>query len=131
MSKHLSVDAVSAIHDSVLAAHGGLAGLRERSLLESAVAAPQATFGGEPIMSDDIEIAAAYLYYLCSNHAFLDGNKRTALASCLVYLSENHLLQLMELDVDAWEALVLDVAASKLDRVATTERLRILVQAAE
>ena len=127
MSKYLSVDAVLAIHDSVLAAHGGLAGVRERSLLESAVAAPQVTFGGEPIMTDDIEIAAAYLYYLCSNHAFLDGNKRTALASCLVYLSENKILQPKELNLIAWEELVLNVAASKLDRVETTERLRLLV----
>jgi len=127
MSKHLSVEGVLAIHDAVLAAHGGLEGLRERSLLESAIAAPQATFGGEAIMTDDIEIAAAYLYYLCSNHAFLDGNKRTALASCLVYLSENDLLQPQELDLDAWEGLVLDVAASRLDRLDTTERLRLLV----
>lgn len=124
---HLSSDSVLAIHEEVLKAHGGGAGLREKSLLESAIAAPQATFGGEPIMSDPIEIAAAYLYYLCKNHPFVDGNKRTALAACLVFLSENGLLKTHSLDVDAWETLVLDVAASVLDRHGATERLRVLV----
>ena len=78
-------------------------------------------------MSDPIEIAAAYLYYLCKNHPFVDGNKRTALAACLVFLSENGLLKTHSLDVDAWETLVLDVAASVLDRHGATERLRVLV----
>jgi death on curing protein len=123
----LSSDSVLAIHEEVLKAHGGGAGLREKALLESAIAAPQATFGGEPIMSDPIEIAAAYLYYLCKNHPFVDGNKRTALAACLVFLSENGLLKTHSLDVDAWETLVLDVAASVLDRHGATERLRVLV----
>jgi hypothetical protein len=52
-----------------------------KQLLESAVVAPQATLMGEPLISDSIEIAAAYLFYLCRNHPFLDGNKRTPLAA--------------------------------------------------
>ena len=85
MIKHLSTEAVLAIHEQVLSAHGGGAGLRDRALLESAVAAPKARFGGEPIISDVVELAAAYLFYLCKNQPFVDGNKRTALASCLVF----------------------------------------------
>ena len=80
-------------------------------------------------MTDAVEVAAAYLYYLCNNHPFVDGNKRTALASCLVFLSENNCLPFEELDLDAWEILVLDVAASVIDRPATTERLRALLTA--
>jgi death-on-curing protein len=121
------VDAVKAIHAEVLAAHGGSAGLRDVALLESAVAAPQATMMGQPLFTDPLEVAAAYLFYLCRNHAFVDGNKRTALATCLVFLSENQLLPGEALDVDAWEALTLDVAASRLDRDETTRRLRKLV----
>ncbi|MDB6075751.1 MAG: death-on-curing protein [Verrucomicrobiaceae bacterium] len=109
--KHPSVEAVLAIHEEVLAAHGGSIGLRSRDLLESAVAAPQATMMGAPMISDPVEIAAAYLFYLCSNHAFVDGNKRVALATCLVFLSENGLLQNEELDADDWENLTLAVAA--------------------
>jgi death-on-curing protein len=124
---HPTIDAVLAVHAEVLAAHGGSPGLRSRELLESAVAAPQATMMGVPMISDPIEIAAAYLFYLCSNHAFVDGNKRVALATSLVFLSENSLLKNEELDADAWENLTLAVAAGVLSRNEVTERLRKLV----
>jgi death-on-curing protein len=127
MLAHPTVEAVKAIHAEVLDAHGGGEGLREEALLESAVAAPQATMMGEPLFTDPIEIAAAYLFYLCRNHPFVDGNKRTALATCLVFLSENNLLPEEKLDVEDWEALTLDVAASRLDREQTTQRLRKLL----
>lgn len=131
MSIHLSVAAVEAIHQAVLDAHGGRPGIRDRALLESAVAATQATAFGEPVFSDSIEIAAAYLFYLCRNHAFIDGNKRVGLAACLVFLEQNGCLPddgLPARDVDAWEALVLDVAGSRIDRDQTTARLRSLVE---
>jgi death-on-curing protein len=125
---HPTVEAVKAIHAEVLAAHDGGTGLREAALLESAVAAPQATMMGEPLFTDPLEIAAAYLFYLCRNHPFVDGNKRTALATCLVFLGENDLLPDEKLDTDAWGALTLDVAASRLDREQTTTRLRKLLR---
>ena len=125
---HPTVEAVKAIHAEVLAAHGGSGGLREEALLESAVAAPQATMLGEPLFTDPVEIAAAYLFYLCRNHPFVDGNKRTALATCLVFLSENEMLPEETLDPDAWEALTMDVAASRIDREQTTKRLRKLLK---
>ena len=125
--KHPTVDAVLAIHAEVLSAHGGGTGLRSRELLESAVAAPQATMMGVAMITEPIEIAAAYLFYLCSNHAFVDGNKRVALATCLVFLSENGLLKDEMLDIDAWENLTLAVAAGVLSRDEVTAKLRILV----
>lgn len=125
---HLTATAVKAIHAEVLAAHGGSPGLREEALLESAVAAPQATMMGQPLMAEPIEVAAAYLFYICSNHAFIDGNKRTALAACLVFLNTNDLLPAEKLPIDEWEALVLDVAASRIDRAQTTARLRQLLK---
>ena len=131
--RHLSVQAVVAIHEQVLQAHGGSPGLRDAALLESAVAAPQASFGGEPLIKDLIEIAAAYLFYLCRNHPFVDGNKRTALACCLVFLESNGLLPDPEAPAraaDQWERLVLGVAASQLDRKETAARLRKLLKPA-
>jgi death-on-curing protein len=128
---HLDVASVLAIHGEVLAAHGGSSGLRDRALLESAIAAPQASFGGAPLIDDPLEIAASYLFYLCRNHPFVDGNKRTALASCLVFLHANGLLPDPDLparNVDDWEALVIDVASSRLDREATSARLKILLR---
>ena len=123
---HPTVEAVKAILAEVLAAHGGLPGMMDPVLLASAVDAPQATMGGETLLTEPLEIAAAYLFYLCRNHPFMDGNKRTALATCLVFLSENGLLPDEELDVDAWEQLTLAVANGALDRGETTKRLRRL-----
>jgi death-on-curing protein len=120
---HPTVEAVKAIHREVLQAHGGSAGIRDEGLLDSAVAAPQATMMGKPMFREPVEVAAAYLFYLCRNHPFIDGNKRTALATCLVFLSENGLLSQEKLDADIWEQLVLDVAASRIDREETTKRL--------
>ena len=125
---HADVESVKAIHAEVLAAHGGSPGIREEALLESAVNAPQASMMGRPVFGDPLEIAAAYLFYICRNHPFIDGNKRTAIATCLVFLSENGLLPDEKLDVDAWEKLTLDVAASVIGRDEATQRLRRLVQ---
>ena len=128
---HPTVAAVLAIHEEVLKAHGGATGVRDTALLESAVAAPQATMMGRPLISEPLEIAAAYLFYLCQNHPFVDGNKRTALATCLVFLSENGLLPNESLDADAWEKLTLAVAAGELDRVQTASVLAELLQSAK
>ncbi len=125
---YLTTSAVKAIHAQVLAAHGGSAGLRDETLLESAIAAPQATMMGRSLISDPIEIAAAYLFYLCRNHPFIDGNKRTALASCLVFLETNELLSPKKLPTKDWEAFVLNIAASRLDRDQTTQGLRKLLK---
>ncbi len=122
------MSAVRAIHTEVLAAHGGRAGIRDKALLESAVAAPQASMMGRPLISNAIEIAAAYLFYLSRNDAFIEGNKRMALAACLVFLESNGLLPSTKLSTDEWEAFVLDVAAGRLDRDQTTARLRKLLK---
>ena len=123
---HLKVDIVREIHREVLAAFGGADGLRDQGLLESAVAAPQATFGGESPFSDLVEIAAAYLFYLCRNHPLVDGNKRTAMTAAIVFLRLNEIAPAP--DGAQWEALVLDVAASRIDREEATARLRKLLR---
>ena len=126
--RHPTVEAVIAIHAQVLASHGGAAGIRSRELLESAIAAPQATMMGQPMISDPIEIAAAYFFYLCGNHPFVDGNKRVARATCFVFLSENGFLPNDSLDVDAWETLTLAIAAGLLNRDEITATLRKLLK---
>lgn len=121
----LIVSMVEEVHANAIADFGGSTGLRDTALLESAIAAPQTTFGGQSVYADHPEIAAAYLFYLCRNHPFVDGNKRVALGSCLLFLRLNGLAPAP--DGDDWENLVLDVAASRLDRDATTTRLRQLL----
>ena len=128
---HLDTEAVLAIHAEVLAAHGGGTGIRDKALLESAVAAPRASYAGEPLITNVVELGAAYLFYLCRNHPFVDGNKRTALAACLVFLQINDALPDPELpgrDIDDWEALVTDVAASREDRAGLSRRLKALLR---
>jgi death-on-curing protein len=126
--RHPTVEAVIAIHAQVLAAHGGATGIQSRELLESAIATPQATKMGQIMMADPIEIAAAYFFYLCSNHPFVDGNKHMALATCLIFLSENGLLANDSLEVDAWESLTLNIAAGLLTRDEITAALRNLLR---
>ena len=122
----LTVDIVGEVHEAAITDFGGSPGLRDRGLLESAVAAPQATYGGQSVYADLTEVAAAYLFYLCRNHPFVDGNKRVALGSCLLFLRLNGLKPMP--DGPAWEQLTLGVAASQLDRDQTTRRLKRLVR---
>ena len=122
---HLDVAMVLEIHAEAIGRFGGSPGIRDVALLESAVAAPQATFAGESLYEDHIEIAAAYLFYLCCNHPFFDGNKRAALGACLVFLRLNGLEPTA--DGQHWENLTLGVATSDLDREQTTKLLRPMV----
>jgi len=122
---HLSVDIVREIHAQAIARFGGADGVREVALLESAVAAPQASFGGKSPYTDLAEVAAAYLFYLCRNHPFIDGNKRAALGACIVFLRLNGIEP--RTDGPEWAELVLAVASSALDRAETTARLRKLL----
>ena len=124
--EHLAVAQVVEIHAVMLEKFGGSPGIRDQGLLESAVAAPRATAFGISPFADLLEVAAAYLFYLCRNQPFYDGNKRTAMTACIVFLKLNGLEPFP--DGEDWETLMLDVAASKLDRERTTERLRKLVR---
>ena len=123
---HLTVEIVREIHAMAIARFGGSDGLREPALLESAVAAPQASFGGQSPYRDIAEVAAVYLFYLCKNHPFVDGNKRTALGACIVFLRLNGIEP--KSDGPEWEELTLAVAASRLDRQQTTKRQRKLLR---
>jgi death-on-curing protein len=119
---HLTVEIVLEIHAEAIVKFGGSDGVRDMALLESAVAAPQASFGGNSPYADLTEVAAAYLFYLCRNHPFIDGNKRAALGACLVFLRLNGIEP--KNDGSAWEEMTLAVAAGDIDRLETTKRLR-------
>ena len=77
-----------AIHGRLLALHGGAAGLRDRGLLESALARPRQlhAYGGNP---DIVDLAAAYAAGIIRNHPFMDGNKRTGFLLCALFLETN------------------------------------------
>lgn len=69
--------------------YGGDLTLRDRGLLESALAMPESSFGGEFLHTTLFAMAAAYAYHIAENQPFVDGNKRTGLAAALVFLELN------------------------------------------
>jgi death on curing protein len=81
----LSLDEVLEIHEQQIARYGGPPGLRDAAALESAIATPQATFGGEFLHTSVPAMAAAYLFHLCQNHPFLDGNKRVGANAAITF----------------------------------------------
>jgi len=122
---HLSINIVREIHTEAIKQFGGLKGVRDENLLASAVLTPQSSFGGKSPYADIVEVAAAYLFYICKNHPFLDGNKRTAMMAGIVFLRLNGIES--KADNHQWEKLMLDVASGKIDRDITTQRLRKLI----
>jgi death-on-curing protein len=123
---HLGIDTVREIHAEAIKQFGGLNGVRDENLLASAVLTPQSSFGGKSPYADIVEIAGAYLFYICKNHPFLDGNKRTAMMAGIVFLRLNGIEP--KPDNQQWEKLTLDVASGKIDRDVTTQRLRKLLK---
>lgn len=119
----LDVEDVLLLHARQLARFGGATGIRDRALLESATAGPQASYGGSFLYEDIFEMAAAYLFGLAQNHPFVDGNKRVAAEAALVFLqinghtfSESHLAGL--------EAVVMGVASGAVSRQAVAAYFR-------
>lgn len=87
----LIIEEVIIIHEKMIDIGGGSSGIRDIELLHSAVERPKATFGGKNLYSSIPDMAAALLQSLVKNHAFIDGNKRTAFFSMLRFLEKNDL----------------------------------------
>jgi death-on-curing protein len=85
----LSLEDVLEIHLDQTSRYGGNSEIRDRGLLESAIAQPQAEFGGQMLHASLFEMAAAYMFHIVQNHPFVDGNKRTGVAAALVFLDLN------------------------------------------
>lgn len=112
--RFLDLAKVLEIHQSCIDLYGGAHGLRDIGLLQSAIAQPLAGFGGKYFHANLFEMSAAYLFHLSRNHPFVDGNKRTALASALAFLAYNSI----EIDAtpDELEKLTLEAAQGKIDK---------------
>ncbi len=110
----LTLDEVLQLHEYQIEHFGGAAGVRDLRLLESAIHEPAATFGGEYLQPDIASMAAAYLFHIVQNHAFVDGNKRTGAHAAIVFLEMNG----VELDypTDEMEALTVGVASGTRSR---------------
>jgi death on curing protein len=120
----LTVEDVLMIHDEQLEAYGGIQGIRDNGLLESAVMMPQASFGGEYLHRNLFEMAAAYAFHIAENQPFLDGNKRTALVSALVFLDINGYVVLDE-EMKLYNAMIA-IANKEMDKYDLAELLKRL-----
>ena len=114
------------IHADQIQRYGGRNGVRDFGLLESALAMPRASFGGEWLHGDTYQMAAAYAFHLCPDHPFIDGNKRTGLACALVFLELN------EIGFDDPEGVLfqamMDTASGSLDKLGLAQMFRQLSQ---
>ena len=112
--KTLSKNQVTALHSALIREFGGIDGIRDEGLLESALAAPFQTFGGEPVYPSLQAKAAQLGFGLIRNHPFVDGNKRIGAHTMLVFLAVNGI----DLRYEQQELIdiVLSVAAGQIDR---------------
>lgn len=112
--KTLSKNQVTALHSALIREFGGIDGIRDEGLLESALAAPFQTFGGEPVYPSLQAKAEQLGFGLIRNHPFVDGNKRIGAHTMLVFLAVNGI----ELRYEQQELIdiVLSVAAGQIDR---------------
>ena len=120
--RYLTIDELIALHAKLIAQSGGSPGLRDRCGLESAVAQPEMSFGGEDLYPTVAEKAAALGHSLIQNHCFIDGNKRIGHAAMEVFLVVNGYE--VEASTDEQEQVILSVASGQMDRVAFSLWLR-------
>ncbi|WP_202925016.1 type II toxin-antitoxin system death-on-curing family toxin [Myxacorys almedinensis] len=122
MMRFLTLIEVLELHRRIIKQSGGAFGIREVGLLESAIAQPRITFGGEDLYPSLLEKAAALGLSIIMNHPFVDGNKRTGHAAMETFL----ILNGMEINasVDEQERMVLEIASGELGREAFVEWLQ-------
>ncbi len=123
MVDFLQIQDVLLLHGDQVDRYGGEHGVRDLALLESAVAQPQATFGGEFLHKDLFEMAAAYLFHIVQNHPLVDGNKRTALGAAVLFLAANG-YELTETGTAELADLVLEMVVQKRDKAWVADQLR-------
>lgn len=110
----LTLSEIMEIHQDQIDRYGGSLGVRDQGLLEAALSQPQAGFGGTYLHPDLHSMAGAYLFHLVKNHPFVDGNKRVATVTALVFLLMNdHELEVKD---DLLEKTVFEAAASKISK---------------
>jgi len=110
----ISLDEVLELHRLLLAQSGGMAGIRDLAMLESAIAQPLMTFGGEELYPTIVEKSSAICFSLVMNHPFIDGNKRVGHAAMETFLVMNGYE--LECSVVEQEQQILDLAAGRIKR---------------
>jgi len=120
----LDIDRVVRTHLNLIERYGGETGVRDIGLLHSAIAMPQASFGGEYLHKNLFEMAAAYLFHIVQNHPFIDGNKRTGAAAAIIFLDMNGVE--IEADEEGLVAMALRVACGQAGKKEVADFFRHL-----
>jgi death-on-curing protein len=120
--RFLTIENVLLLHAIAIEDQGGDPSLRDRALLESAIATPSQQFGGQYLHDDIPAMAAAYAFHICKNHPFVDGNKRAATAAMIAFLSDNGWT--FDATADEAEPVIVRLAAGETDKTAFTEWAR-------
>ena len=115
----LEVEDVFELHAESIERYGGDSGVRDQGLIESAVAVPRQSFGGEYLHVTLFEMAAAYAFHLAENQGFVDGNKRAGLAAATAFLAMNG-YDLIERDDRLYTAMIA-LSSKTLDKVGLAE----------
>ena len=118
----IDVDIVLNVHDAMIRLYGGSFGVRDQNLLKSALFQPQVVFNGNFVHQDVYIMAAAYLFHLIKNHPFVDGNKRTAVVTTLMFLQSNECV--VTLGDQQLYQLAIDVAEFKMSKQEIAEFFR-------
>ena len=118
----LSKRMILSFHRVLLAEFGGTQGVRDETLLDSALETPRASYGGTYLHTSVHAQAAAYLFHLVQNHPFVDGNKRVAYAAMRVFLNINGYR--LELTQQEKYRLVIAVAEGKMNKEDIASRLK-------
>ena len=120
--RFLSLDDVLILHAIAIEDQGGDSSLRDKALLESAVATPAQQFGGQYLHEDIPAMAAGYAFHICQNHPFMDGNKRAGTAAMIAFLSDNGWS--FDAAADEAEPVILQLAAGNLEKAEFTDWVR-------
>jgi death on curing protein len=120
--RYLSLEELLVVYEHVIRQSGGTAGIRDQGGIESALAQPEMTYGGEDLYPSLAEKASAMAFSLINNHPFVDGNKRIGQAAMEVFLVLNGFE--IAASVDEQEQVILRVASSQLTREELVEWLR-------
>lgn len=120
----LTLSEVVDIHNDQITRYGGSDGVRDINLLSSAIAVPFASFSGAYLHANIYEMAAAYAFHISQNHPFVDGNKRTALASALVFLDMNR-VSISDPSSVLYDSMI-SLASGKMHKAEFAEVLRSL-----
>jgi death-on-curing protein len=120
----LTLADIVAIHENQIELYGGDSGVRDYTLLSSAISIVEATFDGNYLQKNIYEMGAAYCFHICQNHPFVDGNKRVALVSALIFFDFND-IKIDDEKEELYE-IIMSLAKGKVDKYELADLFRRL-----